>query len=261
MSGTCPTPDCDGQPHRGWTICRTCASTLERDLAHVPALQAELEMQTARVASRDHGPATKAAERPLPFDARASERTWLLRNTLTGWVRDLEPDPHRGPRDTLADLARWLITRHSDLIVHPAAGDACSEIHYAVTQAWRVVDAPPERVFLGACTECSADLFAPVDATVVRCRDCTTEHDPADLRDALTAKLDGHLVTATEFAGYAVRYLGVNPKTQERLEGRVRAWASRGRVEAVGRQTRQDGPPQPTYRFGDLAARLAERSA
>jgi hypothetical protein len=256
----CPVESCPGTVHPGWAVCRSCAHRLEADLAQVPALQAELDTQTARDTSRGHGVAARASERPLPYDPRAAERTWLLRNTLVGWVRDLEPDVRAQPVDTLPGLSRWLLARLGDLLVHPAADEAVSEIGYAVRLAWRVVDNPPERVFLGACG-CGVDLFAPMDARAVRCRDCGAEYDPDDLRDGLTSKLAGHLVTAQEFAGYAVRYLGAPVRAQERLEASVRTWAARGRVRPAGAVSRASGPPQPTYRFGDLAARLAERSA
>lgn len=254
----CPVPSCDRPRHPGWVVCRPCVSGLEAALAEIPALQDELDTQTARQASRDHGPVATAAERPLPYDPRAAERSWLLRNTLTGWIRDLEPDVNAQPADTLPAMARWLLARLGDLVVHPAGDEAVAEIRYAVTQAWRVVDNPPERVFLGVC-ECGTELWAPMDATLVRCRGCETEHDPADLRDGLLSKVAGHLVTGPEFAGYAVRYLGVSPRHQDRLEASVRTWASRGRVQAIGHAPRPDGPAQPTYRFGDLAARLADR--
>lgn len=256
----CAVESCDRATNPGWVLCKPCALGLERTLAEVPALQAELDLQTARQASRDHGPVATAAERPLPYDPRASERTWLLRNTLVGWIRDLEPELTGHPEDTLPSMARWLLARVSELYVHPAGEQAVDEIRYAVAQAWRCVDNPPERVFLGVCT-CGTDLWAPMDATTVWCRNCQAEYDPADLRDGLLSKVAGHLVTGPEFAGYAVRYLGVNPRQQERLEARVRAWASRGRVQAIGHAARPDGPPVPTYRFGDLAARLQERSA
>lgn len=255
----CPVARCPGTVHPGWGVCRSCASQLEADLAQVPALQHELDVQTARETSRGHGPAARASERPLPYDPRASERTWLLRNTLVGWVRDLEPDIHFQPDDTLSAMGRWLLARLGALLVHPAADEACSEIAYAVGLAWRAVDNPPERVFLGVCG-CGVELFAPIDVAVVYCRECESEFDPADLRDGLTSKLAGHLVTAQEFAGYAVRYLGASVRAQDRLEASVRTWAARGRVRAAGAVSRVDGPPQPTYRFGDLAARLAERN-
>lgn len=256
----CAVDGCDRPANPGWVMCKPCALGLERSLAEVPALQTELDLQTARQASRDHGPVATAAERPLPYDPRASERTWLLRNTLVGWIRDLEPELAGQPEDTLPAMSRWLLARVGDLYVHPAGEQAVDEIGYAVGQAWRAVDNPPERVFLGSCS-CGAELFAPMDATTVWCRACSAEYDPADLRDGLLSKVAGHLVTAQEFAGYAVRYLGVNPRRQDRLEATVRRWASRGRVHSVAHVPRPDGPPQPTYRFGDLAARLDEGSA
>lgn len=254
----CPADNCNRPTHPGWVICRPCATGLERALAEIPALQAELDTQTARQASRDHGPVATAAERPLPYDVRAAESTWVLRNALVSWIRDLEPDTERHPADTLPAMARWLLARISQLWVHPAGDEAVSELRDAIAQAWRCVDNPPERVFLGVC-DCTAELWAAMDASRVRCRGCETEHDPADLKDGLLSKVAGHLVTAQEFSGYAVRYLGVPVRGQERLEASVRTWASRGRVEAVGHVSRHDGPPQPTYRFGDLAARLADR--
>lgn len=251
----CPVDHCAGHRHPGWGVCKTCAATLRRHIAEIPALQTELARQAARLGSaRQNGVLGRSAVQPLPMDLRATERTWLLRNTLVGWIRDLEPDTGRHPADGLAPMARWLLARHGQLLVHPAAAEAVSEVGYAVGQAWAAVDNPPERVFLGTCV-CGDQLWAPMDVVRVRCG-CGADHDPADLRTGLHDRLAGHLVTVAEFAGYAVRYLGVPAGQQDRLEARIRTWASRGRVVAVGRVPRPDGPPVPTYRFGDLAGRL-----
>ena len=264
MIAACPVEGCTGTRHQGWGVCKGCAAALTRYLAEIPALQTELAIQVARLAQgRQNGAQRLAgASAPLPMDVRASDRAWLLRNTLVGWIRDLEPDPARQPVDDLAAMARWLLARQGQLYVHPAADELVAEVRYAVGQAWAAVDQPAERVFLGTCPAidqggvCEAELWAPMDAIRVRCRGCAVVHDPAALRVGLHLRLAGHLVTGVEFAGYAVRYLGVRPSEQDRLEDRVRQWASRGRVVAVGRQQRPDGPAVPTYRFGDLAERL-----
>ncbi len=248
------------EPVRDWTICAVHANQLRQDLAETPALAGDIERTMARLRSAGPG-GTKGAETPMPYDVCASEALGYLRAVLVGWIRDLDENPEHHPADDIVSMAHWLYARHHRLASHPAAEEVVREFAEAYTAGRRALDTGgPERMFLGLCQWCTAELFAPTDATVVRCRGCEAEHDPADLRDALTIRIAGHLVTAQEFSGYAVRYLGLNPRAQGRLEDSVRAWASRKVVTAQGHAPRPDGPAQPTYRFGDLRGQLDKRN-
>jgi hypothetical protein len=253
----CPVARCNSTVADDRNVCGACAADLERHLAELPARAIGLERAMARLGNGLTG--TGGGNEPrLPFDPRLSEAAGYIRVVLVGWIRDLEDDPARHPADTIPAMALWLGIRLPRLLAHPAAADICAEFDHATTAALRAIDCSPERVFLGAC-ECSTELWSATDREYIRCRNCGTAHDIGDLRDGLTSRIAGHLVTGPEFAGYAVRYLGVPVRAQERLEASVRTWASRGRVRAAGHVSRQDGPPQPTYRFGELQEQLAKR--
>ncbi len=242
----CPVTACDRPTHPGWAICRPCSAQLHDALDGIPALQLDLDTTLAGLNGQGGGGSTNA-ETPLPFDYRASEAGWVLRNTLVGWVRDLEPDHTGHPAHTTPAMAAWLVERFGALLVHPAAGEVVEEITAAVAAGWRAVDIPAERVFLGRCPQCHlADVHAAPGALEVTCRECGATHGVEALRSALRAALDDHLVTAVEYAGMLVT-LGTGHEATVHL---VDGWAARGRLVVHA---------GATYRFGELQCRMAER--
>ncbi|MGH3447093.1 MAG: hypothetical protein ACRDP4_05675, partial [Nocardioidaceae bacterium] len=70
-------------------VCGACAGQLERDLGDVPALVEDLDVALSRQAMFGDRAGGKSAEKPLPIDPRASEVGWVLRNTLSTWIRVL----------------------------------------------------------------------------------------------------------------------------------------------------------------------------
>lgn len=88
MTATC---GC-GQPITDAHLCTRCTNRLRRDLHTVPDLVAELDTVLARdtAYAEHHGGAS--ADKPLPIDTRASEASWVLRNTLTTWARILHDE-------------------------------------------------------------------------------------------------------------------------------------------------------------------------
>jgi len=248
---TCPVDRCNGTPNPGWTICRPCAVDLEKTLAEIPALVGHLELTLSRQTGNNPEPGARTTTTPLPYDPRASEATWILRSTLVGWIRDLD-NTHQ-PGDDIPAMARWLFARRSVIVVHIAAGELVDEITTAATNAWRAVDRPTERMFLGRCG-CDAELWTRPDTTTVVCRNCGTRHDRAQIRDAQLDALASLIVTGPEFAAYAVAHLDVTV-TPDRIEGRVRTWRTRNLVQPVA-HIHRDGTPMPAYRFADLRARL-----
>ncbi|MGH3499330.1 MAG: hypothetical protein ACRDQA_00275 [Nocardioidaceae bacterium] len=264
----CETPGCD-RPAEHATICSGCARELERALAEVPALAVELDTTLARLGARTTG-TRRSAVTPLPYDQRASEASWVLRNTLSTWCRlvceerDLTP-----PRDNLASMGRWLTGSAGWLARHPAGGEACDEITTAVSAAWRVTDRAPDRVYVGPCghvdpeqriasavygiepVPCPADLYATPGAATVACRTCGHERDVAATQDALMAAADDHLATAVEISHLISRYY------QPVTPAAIRGLAHRGAILAHS----EDKRGRPRYRVGDVLDTLARRVA
>lgn len=172
-----------GRPVDGATLCNTCTAALVADLQDVPDLAAELDVTLARQARFGERNGGRSADKPLPYDVRASEAGWVLRNTLTGWARVIIEEmaipgpgrpipapngangyPRQGADIPTAQIATWLAGHVSALRTHPAAGEAAEEIHGAVDQARRAVDAPANRarIPIGPCPEddCPGSIVA-----------------------------------------------------------------------------------------------------
>jgi hypothetical protein len=88
MTDICLVEDCDRPVSDAWT-CTHCAWKLERALGNVAAYADELDVVLSRQARyEEHSDRTKGTKvTPLFFDDRASEAGWVLRNTLSTWVR------------------------------------------------------------------------------------------------------------------------------------------------------------------------------
>lgn len=163
MSDLCPVDRCDRPRHHDQSICGQHSWELKRNLAELPALADALDTFLAR--QRGQGVSRLGGtgdEQPLPYDLAASDAITLLRATLVGWVRDLQPDPTLHPRDNLGSIGRWLYAAHHNLVIHAAAEQAVDEIGYACRVSWRAVDlAPRTRVDLDdPCPDCGAQLRA-----------------------------------------------------------------------------------------------------
>jgi hypothetical protein len=151
----CAVDGCGLQAHER-RICGVCAGNLERDLAEMPALLDDLSVTLSRQARiGGHTNGSRAFERPLPFDPRASEAGDVLRSTLVGWIRDLHDGAEYWPVDSLHGMALWLYRRLSRLLDHPAAEEAVDEIRFAVGLCKRVTDKPANRTAfaVGPCPE------------------------------------------------------------------------------------------------------------
>lgn len=246
----CPVPTCD-LPARSGLMCGACQAELSRALDGVPELCGDLDVTLSRQVSRmgrgGHGSAV-----PLAYDERASEAGWVLRNTLVGWVRQLqEAQPEPWPADTAQDMARWLSARRERLVRHPAAGEAHGEITEAVRAAQHVTDRAPERQFAGRCA-CGAALYAKPGASRVQCREC--DGDAVDVqtqRDAMLASIADQLLPAVQAADVLTRLAAPLPADT------VRHWARKGRLIAHGK----DAAGHSLYRVSDVRDLLVEKLA
>ncbi|WP_433658061.1 hypothetical protein ACQPW1_39780 [Nocardia sp. CA-128927] len=169
-----------------------------------------------------------------------------LEITVNGWTRALAEDlrvtpyidgpalvelarQHRGdtsrdpgtlpitPPSQLEQAAVWLAQHRRQLRAHEAAHELLVEVSGALAEIRSIVDRPVERRYLGPCPaqvaegiECRWELRAQLGASWVRCGRCRTQHDIAELLDAVRAAAEdllyslGDLVRVTESIGAAV---------------------------------------------------------
>lgn len=267
MSIPCPAERCDRTMPGTSQICGACAGQLQRALADVPFIAAQLRVSLARQSSKSGG--VKASTVPLPYDIRAAEAGWVLRSALSGWVRLLADGCEASgpvhavcehascelirlgawPEDELQAMSRWLLVRHHGLVRHPAAVEAHGEITEAVRQAERAIDARAERWYAGPC-QCGEDLYARPGAALVTCHACAEQYDVAERRSYLLAAAEDTLAGATLIA-QALTSLG-QPVTPDRMW----KWAERGRIVKRGTDLRG----KPLYRVGDVIDLLANQS-
>jgi hypothetical protein len=233
-------------------ICTICAGNLERDLAEMPALLNDLSVTLSRQARiGGHTNGSRAFERPLPYDPRASEAGDVLRSTLVGWVRDLHDGAEHWPTDSLHGMALWLNGRLPRLLAHPAAEEAVDEIRFAVELCKRAIDRPMSKVYAGVCGNdgCQVGLYAKPMAPDVDCQGCGHRHSVAERRETLLAALDGMLLTLTEIARLANHFDGYDSRRASKLLG---IWEARRRItpHSVDREGR------PRYPFGEMLGLL-----
>lgn len=204
---------------------------------------------------------------PGPADSGAFDRLCAVENTITTWARDLGADV-----TGLAAAARWLAEHVDELRQHQAAGEAFDELTGACRQLERLVDRPADdRRLVGVC-DCGTVLYARPGWTTIACKvtTCGATWNTGDGQDILMRHLDDRLVTASEAARLAA-YLADGDRTQEQIRALITGWARRNLVLAHGQtwrdpteaEQRADPPvlgpvAVPTYRFGEIRARLAQ---
>lgn len=137
LTAGCPLDPCNRPNHPGWTICTHHAWTLEQALAETPALVHELHTTLARQRGNTTGHGARSADKPLPYDTRASEALWILRDTLAGWAVEMHLTVQ--PRHTTEAIGRALLAHHLHLVIHIDAGQAVDEITTATREGWRIV--------------------------------------------------------------------------------------------------------------------------
>lgn len=254
----CPVDECTRPSHDGWTICTHHSWTLERDLGDIPALAEQLDITVSRQTASGARNGARSTERPLAFNYGASEAMYALRNTLVGWVRDLDPAGADWPADTVPALAMWLLARMGRLRTHPAAEEVVGEVCAAVRECWRAIDRAAERMYAGQCGaagpegECVEPLYARPDRAAVDCRACGATHLIEERRAKILAELADRLLTAREIARLAA-WSGEHPDTA-RTEKLLSVWVARKRLAPHG----VDLHGRPTYRFGEVRVMLGE---
>lgn len=250
-------------------LCQACTGRLARDLGDIGALADEVQttrLRLARTGGAATGVLSRAYERPLPWNEAASDAADVLRSTVVAWVRVVLDDRGgRLPADTMQALSGFLLS-NLEWLRHQSSADECAdEIGHAVQVARRVIDLAPERTYAGPCREefdqgdgdacCVAELYARRGSHVIVCRNCGAEHTVAARHRWLLEIANDRLVSAADLSRFLTAY--GEPLTAER----IRQWASRGLLEAKGK----DRAGRPLYRVSEaadvLAALKSKRSA
>lgn len=247
-------------------LCRTHTDDLARELRSVRNLAADLEVTISRqdrIAPERHG--GRSAEKPMPFNAHASEKATVLNATTNAWALDVsrlgedERDPlaEHHYSDTAA-VAAWLARNLSTLRQHPEAGQAYDEVTHAIREARQAVDRPRELVFAGQCLEeyddgqvCREDLYAARGKTTATCRVCGARHDMQLRREWMLGSIEDQVAYSGLLAGL-VSNLGVQIGSST-----IRRYASAGRIHAIS----VDAKRRPLYRIGDVLDVFLKRAA
>jgi len=271
-------------------LCRWCTEALEKLLAEIPALASDLDTtwtRTSRTGGRGLGIVVRSADRPVPWDDRASRIAKELKAHLVGWANlcqefRIRPEgpacrqcSHRScamlrsftpPADTAESLARYLLASLPALRHRPEVTECADQLAAVVGRAEAVIDRPAEQTFFGPCgaidywpdgepilcaARCPADLYGPEKATEVTCESCGAPHNVTTLRAFLLGEAQDQLVTAADLSKFLSAY--GEPLTADR----IRKWSERGLLVAHGK----DRAGRPTYRVSEAVDRLSQMNA
>lgn len=216
---------------------RLLRTKLQRAAWMARQLELAITRQTKMGGERVGG---KSNETPVPFDDRASEAAWVLRNVLVNYAGPVAKS--RGEHLDLSmqtpNLALWLHARVTSI----ADPDLIDELLDALDLGTKAIDQPTTRIYLGDC-ECGARIYGDPENEAVPCDACHQTHDGRARRRANNLRGRDLPVTANDAARYLGEVDGVAVTAK-----RIRVWASRKKLEHVGFSP--DG--QRTYRLGDV---------
>ena len=231
-----------GRPADGMLLCRGCTHEIVDALDRVPWLLNQLRVNETRAARyTDPAGSSDSDAHALPYDPGAADVRDALVTALTTWTRDLEDrSGHTCPAEVPGELAQWIRAQTNEIRRHPAAAELHADLLSVIGRAYRVIDRPLGRVYVGPCGAatdagaCPADLYARPDPAgtgridprqaTVRC-ECGAEWDAEKRREWLLSELRDTLATAGEIASAAGMLAGrtLNAKT-------IRTWAARGQI-------------------------------
>lgn len=241
---TCAT-GCDRASH-GYYLCVHCTHALVAEIRRVPALAVQLDATISRQTRTGNGVGvtSRPSERPLPVNLTAADIRSDLVGVLATWARDIR-DRTGAPGDvgTLTDAAAFLLAHVSTVRTHPAVDELHDEITDAIARAWRIVDRPAERRFIGPCDECGADLYARPHSAELTCAECGTAYDADTRREWLVEQARDQLETASTIARALPGLLGQNI-----TPAMIRGYVHRGRL--LSRPP--DSAGRARFRVGDV---------
>ena len=231
-------------------VCQRCMDDLHGHLHAVPELTKDLRIEAAKLARHGHGPATftPTVERPLPVNLAAAGVLRELRKVLAVASVALRS----GVYGSIPAMAAWLI-EHEDVIAgDPDGGTLCARLAEVMRRARRVIDNPPERIYIGRC-DCTLDggehprLYARAGERWHQCPDCETVHDASRKWEDLQASLADYGLTRQDIKTLLPQ---IPPKTLDNWIDRAPVKLHRLGISASG---------DPTYRYGDVLALDARR--
>lgn len=192
---------CRNNPVTDTFTCNDCNDELHGLLPRIPDLAADLEIEITRQARKGGqggGGRTRSFERPLEFNQAASDALAQLRVVLVSTCLTLALG-QRLPSDTITAMAQWLMVNEAAVPLRPEAGDIITGISAAFANGSRVIDNPPERVYMGNCP-CGAELMADKDAAFIQCPNprCGATGSVQDAIDHRNQEARDHLLTAME---------------------------------------------------------------
>lgn len=218
------------------------AGRLRASLAGLPELMDELEATIVRMVRMGVQTGAGGDER-LDYNPEASERAWVLRQTLLVWVEELAhrrgqqvPDTWRRVGEVLTAWADWMTTSE-------AGAQAIDEILDAHFHALRAIDRPADRTYAGPCPTCHGDVYGRPGVPEVRCTTCGDEFDLDDAREVMLDQLAVMHLPASD-AARAVSLLTGRAVTA----AMVRRWKHRGLIAASG----VNASGQPLYDLTEL---------
>lgn len=251
---------CHDRPTNHAYICRDCADQLHGDLATIPTLAHQLELEATRQARKGHGIGIKArsAETPLPYNPAATNALNRLRHELVQACLEVNLDQRDGlPPDITPAMAIWLAHHETSIGQREQGGEICRGIRAAIRNGQRIIDNPPERRYIGECV-CEDNrghptrLYARMGEPTYECPTCRQTWIVAERFAQLEADLADYGLTHREIETLMPHV----PRST--LARWIHGDAKRGqRPKLAPLGTTATG--EATYRYGDVLALDARR--
>jgi hypothetical protein len=255
------------RPVHGAFLCEPCLDELEDVIGDLPALAHALDACYLRQQRFGVTSITIAnpEEASVPFNEKAGRLRRELSRELTRWVLQIENahgvcwiagNAPAGSRihiagvnttESMSGSLLWALPYFRANQTGPSAHRTFTSLH---TRILKVVDRPPDLVFLGICSyrdpdadeDCTEDLYAEWGKDFATCRKCKHHHRVTERRSTLIAAVRDQLATASDVAR------GLSGLDMKVTAERIRQWKHRGRIFA--HVTTHDGVP--LYRVGDV---------
>lgn len=259
---------CTRPTRDGYTICDTCQSDLEQNLAEMRWLDEQLDISLTRVKGINYqiGNEPRSNEKPLPWNDRASRARHELKNELVGWVRIMVDGDW--PADNLTSIAAWLMCRLNDIAKREDAWLIREGVDLATSAAKDAIDITPPRRYVGPCegaieddgeeiveVECPGSIFLNEITNSAECAKCRRAYDPIAAIKARNQRLaqDGKMLTLAEAAEVTHRAFG---QPEARVLNTLKSWQKprNGRSPIIQPAGHVEGVA--IYRYQDLLDRL-----